>query len=108
MIEYQWGIAQLERSVDSGGVITAHYQVEARDEKLFADFHSSQYFTPDPSSDDFIAFEDLTEEIVLGWVKESIGDSKTSEIENELLQKINEQKSRAYKSGLPWRKLDVD
>jgi hypothetical protein len=108
MIECQWSIAQLERKIDSGGVTAAHYKVEAKDGKSFADFHGSQHFIPDPTSKDFIDFEDLTEEIILGWVKASLGGSKISEIEDDLLRQLDEQKSRAYKPGLPWRKSNVD
>lgn len=108
MIECQWSIAQLERKIDSGGVTAAHYKVEAKDGKSFADFHSSQHFIPDPTSKNFIDFEDLTEEIILGWVKASLGGLKISEIENNLLRQVDEQKNIAYKAGLPWRESDVD
>ena len=55
------------------------------------------------SGPDYIAFEDLTEDVVLDWVKEELGEEGISKVE----QQANESYEKATatpttESGLPW------
>ena len=49
-----------------------------------------------------IPFADLTEEIVVGWVKEKFGAEKVSEIEAALQAQLDEQRQPTKAGGLPW------
>jgi hypothetical protein len=49
----------------------------------------------------FIPFEELTEEIVIDWVKEKLGQEGVLEIENRLQKEIDKQKV-ATLNGTPW------
>ena len=102
MTTYTWTIAQLERNTADGGVVVAHYRVDAVDGEYTIGAYGTQSFTPDASADDFVAFEYLTEEIVIGWVKDAFGAEKVSEIEAALAAKIDEQKNPTVVAGTPW------
>jgi len=49
----------------------------------------------------FIPYEELTEDIVVGWVKEKIGEEGISEIESQLKKEIDKQKVITV-TGTPW------
>jgi hypothetical protein len=50
-----------------------------------------------------IPYADLTEELVVGWVKEAIGgQEKVDEIEDALQAQLNEQHAPTKAAGLPW------
>ena len=103
MTNFNWTIANLERNTSDNGVVVAHYRVDAVDGEYTAGAYGSLGFTPDPTADDFIAFENLTEETVISWVKESLGGAeKVAEIEAALQAKIDEDKSPTVVAGLPW------
>jgi len=92
-------IAELERNTSDNGVTIAHWRVTAQDGDYSASSYGTQSFTPDPESPDFVAFEDLTEEIVLGWVQNALD---TDAMEVSLQEKIDAQKNPATVAGVPW------
>jgi hypothetical protein len=49
-----------------------------------------------------VAYADLTEETVIGWVKEQIGAEKIAEIEAALQAQLDEQTAPTKASGVPW------
>ena len=55
-----------------------------------------------PNSNDYIAYEDLTEEKVQDWVKYALGEEKMANIETSLLNQIEEKISPTEAIGLPW------
>lgn len=94
-----WTIAQLERNSTNGGVITAHWRVQAVDGEYTAASYGTCGFTPDPTDPSFIAFENLTEADVLAWVYEAVNKEET---ESRLLTEIEEKKAPATVAGVPW------
>jgi hypothetical protein len=99
MITYNWTIAQLERSVADGGVLTAHWRVTAQDGDYAASTYGTAGFAPDPSDSDFIPFERLTEANVLKWVWGSVNRVET---EANLAKQIEDQKTPKVVASLPW------
>ena len=87
---FTWAIANLERETSDGFVFTGHYTVSAADEAYSAGAYGSIGFE---RPDSLIPFDDLTEDMVVGWVKEKLGDEKVTEIEAALPSKV---------SGMPW------
>ena len=65
-------------------------------------------FEGDETNPNFISFEDLTEEIVLGWVTETLGESEITKIKNEfetkLQGRIDEKSTPKFLTGTPWKK----
>ena len=97
-----WKIEEMERQLDGGGVITAHYRVFATEGETSVSAYGSGSFTPDPQSPDFVPYENLTEEIVLGWVKEQLTDLKVSQIEGQLASVLDQKINPTTSVGRPW------
>jgi hypothetical protein len=109
-----WKIKAMERNLSDGGVFLVHWTV-VEEEEVQADpdpevppltYHSRKYgscsFTPDPSAADFVAYDDLTEATVLGWVHEYIGADEKAAIETRLTAEVAEQKTPTKGKGMPW------
>ena len=103
-----WTIATLERNTDSDqGVIVAHWRVTEEETVGTGDdavtYTASSYgtcsFTPDPSASEYIAYADLTEADVIGWVQAGVDQSG---IEAALTANIAEQKTPTTATGTPW------
>jgi hypothetical protein len=94
-----WKIANLERETEDGFVFTAHYTVTADDGTYTSGAYGSIGFE---RPDNLIPFSQLTEETVVGWVKEKFGEEKVAEIEAALQSQIDEQKHPSKAAGVPW------
>ena len=102
-----WTIENLERNVADGGVTVAHWCVTETETVGEGDdavtYSASSYgtvgFAPDASADGFIAYDDLTEADVLGWVYEEVDQAET---EAALADDIAGQKTPVTSDGVPW------
>lgn len=94
-----WSIAQLERNADDNGVVTAHWRVSAEDGDYTASSYGTCSWTPEPSTGGFVPFEDLTEAMVIEWVKDSLD---VDAIEAGLTAQIEDQKAPKVVAGVPW------
>ncbi len=103
-ISYHWRIADLERKVEDGYVFTAHYVTNAKDEAYSSHSYGSVTFE---RPDNLIPYEDITEEIAVGWVKEELGTERVEEIEASLSADINNQKHPTTATGTPWTQAEV-
>jgi hypothetical protein len=97
-----WKISQLERNVSHSGVIRAHWRAEATDGEFTASVYGDVSFDPDPESETFVPFEELTESLVVDWVKQQLGSERVAELEQVLATDIDHQKSPRVVSGTPW------
>ncbi|MEK9923522.1 MAG: hypothetical protein VW521_11695 [Rhodospirillales bacterium] len=95
-----WAIANLERETADGFVFTAHYTVSATDGEAYSAgaYGSIGFERPET----LIPFDDLTEEIVIGWVKEKLGEEQVEQVETALQSKIDEKRAPTKASGTPW------
>ena len=96
---FTWAIANLERETADGFVFTAHYTVEAKDDTYSAGAFGSIGFE---RPENLIPFADLTEDTVVGWVKEAMGDEKVANVESALQGQLDEQRHPTRASGVPW------
>ena len=97
---FTWAIANLERETSDGYVFTAHYTVSANDGTYSSGAYGSIGFQRPES---LIPFDDLTEELVVAWVKEAIGGAeKVTEIEAALQAQLDEKHAPTKASGVPW------
>jgi hypothetical protein len=104
-----WNIAQLEYNNDADkGVVIAHWRVTKEetvgDNTFTASLYGTEPFQPDASADGYVAFDDLTEDMVIGWVKDALD---AAEIETILTANIESQKSPATLAGMPWDAEEV-
>jgi len=95
-----WKIANLERETADGYVYTVHYTVDADDGTYSAGAYGSLGL--ERPEEEMIPFDSLTEEIVVGWVKEKLTAEKVAEIEAALQAQINEKHAPTKSAGLPW------
>ena len=102
-----WTIDNLERNTADGGVTVAHWRVTETETVGEGDdavtYSASSYgtvgFTPDADADGFIAYDDLTEADVIGWVQEEVNQAET---EAALAADIAGQKTPVTADGVPW------
>jgi len=100
MTTYTWTIANTEYTNDDNKAVTiAHWRVSAQDGDYTASSYGTQSFTPDPSADGYVAYADLTEATVIGWVQNAVDQTAT---EASIASKIEAQKNPATLSGRPW------
>ena len=99
MATFTWTIAQLERNTSDNGVVIAHWRCEGVDGDNSTGSYGTCSFTPDPTADDFIAFDALTEADVLGWVNAEVSKEDT---EAQLQTKLDELANPVTASGMPW------
>ena len=108
MAAFTWTISTLERDLIgdlAGGVIVAHWRCNAEqtvgDDTFYATSYGTQGFTPDPSAEGYIAYDDLTESDVLGWVWGQSENWQTN-VEDSLQAQIDGQITPATADGVPW------
>ncbi len=94
-----WTISELERDVATGGVTVCHWRVTEVDGDYSASAYGTVGLTPDATADDFIAYDALTEDVVLGWVWAEVDQAAT---EAALTANIEEQKNPVSADGMPW------
>lgn len=99
MTTFNWTIAQLDRTIPEGGVITAHWRVTAVDGEFTASAYGTAGFTPDPALPTFKPYDELTEADVLAWVWGSVDKDAA---EASLAGQIDAQKNPKTAVGVPW------
>lgn len=109
-----WSILDMRREESSGSVNTVYWQCLAVDSESESEVSAIEQgkltLSANPSDPGFVAYNDLTESIVLGWVYDSLieGEETAEEaktrIEEERISKVNAQISAAASEadGVPW------
>ena len=109
-ISTTWSVSNMTRNEADGGVVTVYWSCVASDGTYSATEGGKLRLTPDASADDFVAYADLTEATVLGWVYDSLveGEETATEaktrIETDRTAKVQGQIDRAaaQSEGMPW------
>lgn len=92
-----WSIRELESRTADGYVCCAHYDCVFEGEVIYG----SVSF-PVVEDAELIPYEDLTAELVLGWVKDSLGEAETMKIEGELYSRAADKVAPVMQAGVPW------
>ena len=90
-------ITNLERQTTNDFVTVVHYRIEKTSEELTASTYGTVSYTQE--SDDFVAYADLAQEIVEGWLQDSLD---MVAIEAQLDADLEAQKTPVSISGTPW------
>lgn len=104
---YEWKIVELERNVADGGVYMTHYTVKVTDDETGKSqtMNATYGFSPDASDASFVAYEDLTEEMVIGWIQGQGSpdfDTLKDEVESRLADALNLVLNPVTATGMPW------
>ena len=93
MITYDWNCKTVDVYPQAEGetnvVYNVHWIVTGTKEEYSATSIGTQIVAVDPETP-FIPFEDLTNEIVVEWTKDAIGEEQVQAIEDSLQAQINE------------------
>ena len=97
-----WSVDTLERELADGYVKNVIYRVEGIDGTYtFRDTGKVNL----PKPDTLIPYNDLTEEIVLGWIKAKLDADNAgtvAKIEAAVENGVNIKKTPTYGTGVPW------
>ena len=96
MTSFIWTINDLERTTADGFVILAKFGCTASDGVNTTGMTSAACWTQDPDKP-IIPYDDLTEEIVLGWVKEAAPDTEAN-----LQVTLDLMTTPSQATGIPW------
>ena len=96
---FSWKIANLERETADGFVFTCHYTVNADDGTYTSGAYGSLGLE---RPETLIPYSQLTEEIVVGWVKDKFGEEKVAKIEAALQAQLDEKHAPSKAAGVPW------
>ena len=110
-----WSVGDMTHKDSDGGVFLVRWSLNSNDGTYTAHAGGKLDCTADPSASDYIAYADLTEADVLGWVYSSLIEQKEDEsyetaaeakarMEAKLTAKVQDQIDRASanSSGVPW------
>ncbi len=100
---FTWSINTLERHTADGIVYNVHYNISATDGTYSEGAYGSVALEAPPEEGyTVVAYDNLTEELVLQWTKSALGDESTKNIEKALENRIAEKKSPTKAIGTPW------
>lgn len=103
----QWSIRQMNREKDSGLVVSVIWEISQAGAKEV--LTGASHFA---RSDSFIPFEQLTEDVVLGWVKDELGAAGVEAFERAHDDQIARQAAVVavpeIEAGLPWQKQEAE
>jgi hypothetical protein len=100
-MNFNWQVVQMDRLTSDGFVVTVHYTVNAVDGEFTASTYGTVGYTEEGA---FTPYSQLTEAVVVGWVKDSLGQAT---VEEALAAQIDAQKNPVQESGLPWVTLEA-
>ena len=106
MITY-WQIYDTKKQVSDGLIIEVTYGCIAQIDNQIDRIVDTILIVGDALDPNFIPYQLLTEEIVINWVKTTLGAEQVADIETTVQNNITAYKeiadSQTVKSGLPWR-----
>ena len=94
-------ISNLDRDTADGFVNTVHWVASKVEDKFTAGSYGTVGFTKQDGIN-YVPYESLTEDQVIGWVKGSMGEEGVKALEDALAAQIAEQKAPKKASGTPW------
>ena len=97
-----WSVSDMTHKDSDGGVSIVYWSLIAQSDgtpSYSAQEGGKLRCTADPSASDYIAYADLTEANVLGWVQAVVGKSDT---ETKLQAMVDEKKTPTTATGVPW------
>jgi hypothetical protein len=106
-MEITWNITDMKRDI-SGVVKIIYYSITVKDtDSNYEDVYSyTLNVERKPDSPEIINYQDLTQEEVLTWVKNKLGQERVTKIENRLTNKVINFKIQNnnlnLETGLPW------
>ena len=100
-----WEINTMKRDISDGYVTDVIWRCIGKSddvEKARETGSVALEMKPESLPSDFKSFNDLTSTIVLGWVKDTLGSTEVTKIENYVTEAVNEVITPTVTIGIPW------
>jgi hypothetical protein len=108
-ITYTWNVTNLftidANPSEPNYVVTAFYNLNGVDGLYAAQLNLSAFFDVKETDPNFTPYEDLTEEIVIGWIQAQLGADQIANYEESIAGQINSQINppvTPMNTPLPW------
>ncbi len=99
----KWTIAQLERTLPDGLVMTAHWRVSGAQGGAHGTVYGAISFeAKDPADPTFIPYQQITEQTAIDWVKGAMGAEQVAAHEANVQAQIDAQLNPKSAVGVPW------
>ncbi len=110
MIIYNWNFDPIAVRTDVDGfdnvVMTVHWQYTAISEPYSARIIGTQDFPFNPDAENFVPFDQLTKNIVEGWVVAAMGEPRVQQMQEQLAAQIEEQIApKVVNLSPPWSSM---
>ena len=102
MTTFNWNIANLDRHTETGVVFTIHYTVTAEDGTYREGAYGSVGIAQPEEGDTIIPFDDLTQEVVVGWTEQALGEETVQNVKDALQARLDEKRAPKTAKGVPW------
>ena len=99
---FTWSVETLDRLTADGIVYQVHYTIAAADDTYQTGGYGSMGLDTPAEDYTVVPYSDLTEEVVIGWVKAKLGEEQVSSIEAALQSKLDELRAPSTATGTPW------
>lgn len=112
MTDYTWSILALDCKPDVNGmldyVVISHWQCAKTDGDFSGYFCSATAFSVEVNKPNFIPFVDLTEEQVIQWTQDALGENQLMAVYDNVDTQIeNQKKPPIITPPLPWLASNV-
>lgn len=103
MTTFTWSVKTLERHTATGIVSTVFFVVKAADDVYSVSGEDSITLPAPADGEQVVPYSQLTEELVIDWVKTALGgEERIAQIHAGLQAHLNEQRSPSKAVGKPW------
>lgn len=101
MTTTKFKIILLESDPENGYVTTVHWQLEMQEEEQIADTYGSVSYAT--TKEPYVPYAELTEEGVIQWVKDYLGEPVLDAMLTDLKNQLNELSKPSKTIQLPWQ-----
>lgn len=95
-----WSILNMQRKDNTGFVFWVNYKVSLVDGDYEASNTATTTFAVQEGQ--FVPYDQLTEDQVVGWVQADMGPEQVTFMEAQLQVNIDKQKNATSSGGVPW------
>jgi hypothetical protein len=105
-----WNIVKVESNISDGAIKMVHWEASDYETEQVGDKqvihrgrrYGSVHVDADPSSENYIAWDDVTKDIVIGWVKSTLGEEEVADTESQIAGDITLSKTPVEHNINPW------
>lgn len=101
-LTYTWKVTGLKKNTD-GTVVQTYWQKIGTDENdNQGTFSGATPFSGDPEAEGYVAFEDLTEADVLGWIQGVVVGEYETHVNAQIQKQIDQKINVVEEAAMPW------